>query len=655
MGKLTLWIFMKTIPTKNPLACLNFLALALILISTSALAQDRPMGTDVSSFQGSNLNWVTIKNDGIFFAWTKATEGPTGYYYDADFVTNEVKAKAAGVLIGAYHYAHPSLDTNITGANSADTEAQYFWSKASNYVVAGGSYLVPMLDWEDPAVSSPNQTVTSMSAWANEWCSDISNYARAQGVILRPVIYTGESYGATWLNSSVTIWPNWIAAYPYGNSTTGYGDPRPQVDSPGGYSPWPTWDMWQYGDTNWSGGDSDVFNGTTNQFLSLFLVGSTNAPHITTNLISMTVAQGSNVTLSLSVSGGTPLYYRWLFDGTNVGSVTNYNTNSVQYVLPNVQLTDAGAYSVQISNANGNVVSPTAFLSVTAPLSNAPGSVLAPSGLVNWWPANGNAIDIVSGNNALPSGNFFYSSGNTGQAFHFDGATAYLAVTNIPADLTGSWTACMWVNRQQTSQTSAALLSDGTYTLKLEQYNNTHEVGITQAGVKDWVFTNSSYTVPLNTWTHLAFVGIGSGTSGTITLYVNGAKEGLLNTNLALGRTTLGATYATGTGYVDYMLGSLDEIMLFNKALTATQIQSIYNAGSASLIQAPQFTGMAPDGNGNYVFSLEGLTGSRNFTVYYSTNLPQWSVLTTLSAANGTNQFTVNPTNGAAFFYAIQP
>ncbi len=122
----------------------------LFLLSNAerAIAQ-RPMGTDVSSFQGSGLNWTTLKNtDGISFAWTKATEGT--YYQDADFVTNEVKAKAAGVLIGAYHFARPSDDPNITGASSADTEAAYFWSFASGYVKGGGTYLVPMLDWEDP-------------------------------------------------------------------------------------------------------------------------------------------------------------------------------------------------------------------------------------------------------------------------------------------------------------------------------------------------------------------------------------------------------------------------------------------------------------------------------------------------------------------------
>jgi GH25 family lysozyme M1 (1,4-beta-N-acetylmuramidase) len=635
---------MKTISTILRLIFLS----SLFLISKTALAQDRPMGTDVSSYQ-SNIDWQVVKSDGIFFAWAKATEGPPGYFYDSFFVENETNAKTAGVLIGAYHYAHPSLDTNITGANSADTEAQYFWSKASNYVTAGGGYLVPMLDWEDPAVKSPNQTVASMSAWANEWCNDISNYARANGVVIRPVIYTGEDYGAEWLNSTVTNWPSWIAAYPDGTSGH-YGSPTPQTSSPGGYSPWPTWNIWQYGDTNWSGGDSDVFNGTTNQFLQLFLVGSTNAPHIATNPPSMTVAEGSNVTLSVSVSGGTPLYYHWQFDGTNVSTVTNFNTNSVTYAIPDAQLTNAGDYEVQISNAYGTVLTTPAFLSVTAPLSNAPGSVIAPAGMVDWWPANGNAVDIVSGYNGAPANGFYYSSGNSGRAFHFDGATSYLTMTNSPTSIAVPWTACMWVYRQQTPQTSAALISDGTNTLKLEQYNDTHDVGMTQLSVQDWPFS-PAYSVPLNTWTHLAFVASGS----TTTLYVNGVEEGTISAAIPLGRKTMGVTYVTGTGYVDYMEGSMDQVMLFNKALSAAQIQSIYNSGAASLVQAPQFLGVSSDGNGNFIYSVEGLTGSRNIIIDYSTNLPYWLPLTSLSAATGSTQFTVTPTNAATFYRAVQP
>ena len=61
----------------------------------------------------------------------------------------ETGATGVGIYIGAYHYARPSRNPNITGANSADSEAAYFWGVASNYVKTGGTYLVPMLDWED--------------------------------------------------------------------------------------------------------------------------------------------------------------------------------------------------------------------------------------------------------------------------------------------------------------------------------------------------------------------------------------------------------------------------------------------------------------------------------------------------------------------------
>ena len=609
-----------------------------------AVAQNRPMGTDVSSYQGGGIDWTNVRNDGVFFAWTKATEGVD--YEDADFAINETNAKAAGVFIGAYHFAHYDL------TNGAVAEANYFWAFAKNYIKNDTWSLMPMLDVE--VTPTNGSTAAIVSAWVNTWCSNVVALGASNGLALHPVIYTGTSFAGTWLNSSVTQWSAWLAAYPDGTPGD-YGSPTPQTSNPGNWSPWSTWNIWQYGDTNWSGGDSDVFNGTTNQFLQLFLVGSTNAPRITTNPVTITVAQGAEAGFSVSVTGGTPLYYHWQFDGANVASVTNFNTNSLFYPITNAQSTNAGNYAVQVSNAYGSSLSTVAFLSVTAPLSNTTGSVIAPAGLVNWWPANGNAIDIVNNNNGLPANGFFYAPGKSGLAFHFDGSTSYLTMTNSPADVAVPWTACMWVYRQQTPQTSAALLSDGTYTLKLEQYENTHEVGLTQLSVADWIFTNSSYTVPLQTWTHLAFVASGSGASALTTLYVNGAQQGIINTNLPLGRLTMGATDVSGIGYVDYLEGSMDEVMIFNKALTAAQIQAIYNAGSAGLVQAPQFLGISAGANGNLTFSLEGLTGSKNFTVYSSSNLNNWTILSTLSAAAGSNQFTISPTNAATFYRAVQP
>ncbi len=144
--------------------------LMLLLTSAPAWAQ-RPLGCDIASYQ-SGISWTQVTNAGVKFCWAKATEG-TGYI-NPYFTAQEAGAKAARVYNGAYHYALPSADPNITGANSADSEANYFWQTASNYVKFGGSYTVPMLDWEDPGVTTQYSAAT-MSAWVNEWCNTVSN------------------------------------------------------------------------------------------------------------------------------------------------------------------------------------------------------------------------------------------------------------------------------------------------------------------------------------------------------------------------------------------------------------------------------------------------------------------------------------------------
>ena len=192
-------------------------------------------------------------------------------------------------------------------------------------------------------------------------------------------------------------------------------------------------------------------------------------------------------------------------------------------------------------------------------------------------------------------------------------------------------------------------MGDGTYELKLEQYNGTRQVGLTQFGVGDF---NFGYIVPANTWTHLAFVGTSTGTS----LYVNGALQSTLTNTLPLPRGYIGAGWVTSSSkFVDYMLGSLDEIMLFNRALGGSEINAIYAAGSAGLVRAPEFTGTLPLGNGQFQLSLKGKTG-KNFTIYSSPDLVNWTSLGAAANPGGIIQYTDNSaTNAQTFYRASQP
>ena len=113
------------------------------------------------------------------------------------------------------------------------------------------------------------------------------------------------------------------------------------------------------------------------------------------------------------------------------GSTVLTNATNATLVLPNVQFSDAGNYSVQISNAAGSTNSAVAVLTVVSP--PPPGSCTPPpSGLVAWWPGQGNANDIVGGNNGILMNGTGFTNGEVNQAFNFNGYNNYILVNTTP-------------------------------------------------------------------------------------------------------------------------------------------------------------------------------------------------------------------------------
>ena len=322
------------------------LGLGMLAGPERAMAQ-RPLGIDVSHWDGGSINWSTVKTSGVTFAWAKATEGTN--FIDSTIGINETNAAAAHVLIGAYHFAR--YDVNI-GTNGAMAEAAYFWGVAQNYIKGGGAYLMPMLDVEHATGTNYNYTKTTLSQWVNQWCVSVSNSAAAAGVVIKPVIYTGSSFAGTWLDSTVTQWTPWIANWNGQNAQTG---------APSPIRPWSTWTFWQWTDAATVPGagvvDGDVFNGTVSN-LTAYVIGGT-LPAITNQPVSQTVLAGTNVIFSVGVSGAAPFAYQWRFNG---GDISGATTSS--YARNNLQTSDTGSYSVMISNQFGTVTSSNALLTV---------------------------------------------------------------------------------------------------------------------------------------------------------------------------------------------------------------------------------------------------------------------------------------------------
>ena len=133
--------------------------------------------------------------------------------------------------------------------------------------------------------------------------------------------------------------------------------------------------------------NSMLLDSRNNRFFSLAngLVGrigaeTLSAPAVTTPPQSQTVLVGSDVTLSVSATGFSPLRYSWLLNGTPLAGKTNSTLN-----LANVAASQAGLYSVVVSNIVNAVTSAPALLRVKY-------------------------VEIYSGNEPLTNGDYFFTS-----------------------------------------------------------------------------------------------------------------------------------------------------------------------------------------------------------------------------------------------------
>jgi GH25 family lysozyme M1 (1,4-beta-N-acetylmuramidase) len=606
------------------------LILFLSTLATVTAHAQRPLGIDVSSFQSNNVNWASVKSGGYTFAWAKATEGVS--IADEDFTVNEGNAKSAGVPIGAYDFAHPE-------DNTPSAEANHFWGVAGNYVKADGKSLMPMLDYE----TFPGTVVgaNTYADWANLWCSNVVALAAAAGVVVKPVIYI-SACNTTELSSEDNWTIPWIANYngdaaSSGNPWEGTTCSEDEIWGSG------TWDIWQYSSSVTVPGvstgpcDVDVFNGTSSSLISTLLIGTI---ELTTQMTNVTVNAGDTAALNVNAGGSGSLSYQWQFEKANIAGATNST-----YTITNAQLANAGPYSVLITNSVGSISAST-FLSVIGPLVNAPGAALDPSNIVNWWTGDGNTYDIYGVTNLTPNGYLTYTNGKVGLAFRLDGSSAYM--TSSGGEITPPWTVCAWIYHQRAPTASAALAGDTTYALKVEQWSNTDEVGISQSGVADYLFS-PAYTLPLNTWTHLALVA----TSSSVTLYANGVEKGTVSaSDFELPRGFFGVDTFSGNP-ADYMLGAVDEFQIFNRALAASEIASIYNAGSAGLVRAPEFTSVTNLGNGQIQVNLIGQT-AKTIGIQSSPDLVNWSDSGKVQNPTGATTDTISTASSPEFFKAYQ-
>ena len=228
-----------------------------------------------------------------------------------------------------------------------------------------------------------------------------------------------------------------------------------------------------------------------------------------------------------------------------------------------------------------------------------------PPGIVAWWPGEGNANDLLGGNNGIPQGGVTYTAGKVGEAFSFDGSTGFLA-TSDQVNNPQSFTLECWFKTAVAQGPGGVLIgfcgdqtdTGGGY----DRFIYLDDDGFLHFGV----YNNNPFTadspLPYNDggWHHVAATL--STTTGA-SLYVDGTLVAN-NPNVTsaqnyngywrIGEDNInGWPYQPSSSQADgeaYFYGAMDEVSIYARVLSAAQIQSIYNAGSAGKCPLPSAT-----------------------------------------------------------------
>jgi beta-lactamase regulating signal transducer with metallopeptidase domain/uncharacterized protein YihD (DUF1040 family) len=207
------------------------------------------------------------------------------------------------------------------------------------------------------------------------------------------------------------------------------------------------------------------------------------------------------------------------------------------------------------------------------------------NGLVAYWRFNegsGNiAHDSAGNNNAIVQG-ANWSNGISGAGLNFDGIDDYVNCgSNAGLDLT-EFTWLLWIKRtEQWYSDERALISTnktgqntkGSYGFQIDEGGNyQNKIQFVRHGDPFSGCLWSNTTIGDTTWHHIAAT---RNNKGEAVLYIDGEPEtqGLLQARTAFKEVSIGA----GDKAYSNFKGVIDEVAIYNRALSAEEIQNIYN------------------------------------------------------------------------------
>jgi hypothetical protein len=225
-----------------------------------------------------------------------------------------------------------------------------------------------------------------------------------------------------------------------------------------------------------------------------------------------------------------------------------------------------------------------------------------PPGLVSWWKGDGDATDHMGNNNGTLENGASFALGEVNNAFSLNGSNQYVLIGQpVPADLQiqNNITLSAWV------YVTSYPASGSYYTIVGSESSSPVGIGLyiyggcsngcgRAAGSLDldigsgssWYSAYTTSQLPLNQWVLVTAVASANQPdqfyfNGVLQPYLGQSGETIWNGTVSYNNTwfAIGQSVASN----DPFTGLMDEIQVYNTALTAAQVQGIYNAGSVGV------------------------------------------------------------------------
>jgi hypothetical protein len=276
----------------------------------------------------------------------------------------------------------------------------------------------------------------------------------------------------------------------------------------------------------------------------------------------------------------SPLPNPNIFSSTKTESTTSFSLSSTANNLIADTVYYIRAYAINEAGIGYSEQIKCKCHSVTLP------SYIPASGLIGWWPFNGNANDESgNGNNGTVGGAVLVAdrSGFASDAYGFNGSDNYIKVIKDCGNFnTSDFTISAWVLDNDAIGSGAIVSKRNSssygnfFTLS---YCNHPGYEIDQTNIQDYShnYIAGDY---LGVWHHIVMVRAGTSVSlimdGTIQQTFASPVIQSINNDAYL---SIGARYY-GNYLTEHFKGSIDDIAIWNRALTQQEITDLYNSSN---------------------------------------------------------------------------